>query len=106
VAIVDELHTHTDDEVYLALRTATLKRPDSRLVTISTAGQGADSPLGRLRARALAQPELLRRHNVLTDARGPALRMLEWAVPGDADIDDTRIVKKATPPLDHRAGAA
>jgi hypothetical protein len=32
--------------------------------------------------------------------------MLEWAVPGDADIDDTRIVKKATPPLDHRAGAA
>jgi phage terminase large subunit-like protein len=96
LAIIDELHAHADDEVYLALRTATLKRPDSRLITISTAGQGADSPLGRLRARALAQPHVSRR-GAFTDARGPNLRMLEWALPEDAPIDDARQVKAVNP---------
>jgi phage terminase large subunit-like protein len=46
LAIVDELHSHADDHVYVALRTG-LKSPQAKLVTISTAGQGADSPLGR-----------------------------------------------------------
>jgi phage terminase large subunit-like protein len=31
LAIVDELHAHADDELYLALRTAMLKRPDARM---------------------------------------------------------------------------
>lgn len=38
LAIIDELHTHPDDHVYLALRAATLKRRGSKLITISTAG--------------------------------------------------------------------
>jgi phage terminase large subunit-like protein len=96
LAVIDELHAHPDDEVYLALRTATLKRPGSRLITISTAGQGADSPLGRLRARALGQPHVSRRGS-FTDARGPNLRMFEWSVPEDADITDPKVVKKANP---------
>jgi phage terminase large subunit-like protein len=96
LAIIDELHAHPDDEVYLALRTATLKRPESRLITISTAGQGADTPLGRLRQRALGQPHVSRR-GAFTDARGPNLRMLEWSVPEDADITDAEIVKQANP---------
>lgn len=95
LAIIDELHAHPDDEVYLALRTASLKRPESRLITISTAGQGADSPLGRLRARALGQPDVVRR-GAFTDARGPTLRMLEWSVPEDDDLTPAR-VKKANP---------
>lgn len=96
LAIIDELHAHPDDEVYIALRTATLKRPDSRLVTISTAGQGADSPLGRLRSRSHAQPNVTRR-GAFIDAQGPNLRMLEWSVPEDADITDAKQVKKANP---------
>jgi phage terminase large subunit-like protein len=68
-AVVDELHAHRDDEVYLALKTAMLKRPGARMVTISTAGQGAESPLGRLRARALAQPSRS------LDQRKPARRL-------------------------------
>jgi phage terminase large subunit-like protein len=96
LSIVDELHAHVDDEVYLALRTATLKRPESKLLIISTAGMGADSPLGRLRARALGQPHVTRR-GALTDARGPHLRMLEWSVPEDVDVSDMRQVKKANP---------
>jgi phage terminase large subunit-like protein len=96
LAIIDELHAHPNADVYLALRTATLKRPDSRLVTISTAGQGADSPLGRLRARGLGQPDV-RRRGAVTDAHGPNLRMLEWSVPDDADIRNARVVKTANP---------
>src|SRR4051794_13681152 len=35
LAIVDELHAHGNDELYIALRTAMLKRPGARMVTIS-----------------------------------------------------------------------
>jgi phage terminase large subunit-like protein len=96
LAIIDELHAHPDDDVYLAWRTATLKRRASKLITISTAGQGADTPLGRLRARALGQPRVSRR-GAFTDAHGPNLRMLEWSVPEDADITRAAVVKKANP---------
>jgi phage terminase large subunit-like protein len=58
--ICDELHAHPTDDVYIALSTALIKNPGSKLITISTAGQGADSPLGKLRTRALAQPQVIR----------------------------------------------
>lgn len=96
LAIIDELHAHPDEEVYVALRTATLKRKGSKLITISTAGQGADSPLGRLRARALGQPHIQRK-GALTHAHGPGLRMLEWSVPDDANIRIGYVVKRANP---------
>ena len=96
LAIIDELHAHPDEEVYLALRTATLKRKGSKLITISTAGQGADTPLGRLRARALGQPHIQRK-GALTHAHGPGLRMLEWSVPDDANIRRAPVVKQANP---------
>ena len=96
LAVIDELHAHRDDEVYLALKTAALKTPGARLVVISTAGQGADTPLGRLRARALGQPDV-HTDGAFTDARGGGLRMLEWAVPQDADVDNPTIVKQANP---------
>jgi phage terminase large subunit-like protein len=95
LAILDELQAHASDEVYVALSSALHKRPDAKMVVISTAGQGADSPLGRLRARALALPEI-RHVGCHTDSRGPSLRMLEWAVPEDAELTDTR-VKQANP---------
>jgi phage terminase large subunit-like protein len=82
--------------VYLALRTATLKRNGSKLVTISTAGQGADTALGRLRARALGQPHIQRKGS-LTHAHGPGLRMLEWSVPENGNIKNARVVKSANP---------
>lgn len=97
LAIVDELHAHASDDVYLALKTAQLKRPGSRLITISTAGAGIDTPLGRLRARCLAHAVRVARRGALTDAHGPDLRMLEWAVPEDAEVDDARQVKRANP---------
>jgi phage terminase large subunit-like protein len=96
LSLVDELHAHHDDQVYLALRTAMLKRADARMIVSSTAGVQADSPLVRLRARALAQPSVSR-IGALTSAHGGSLRLLEWAVPEDADVDDARAVKKANP---------
>lgn len=96
MAIIDELHAHRDDEVYLALRTAAVKRPGCRMVTISTAGQGADTPLGRLRTRCLAQPTV-KVNGALTETRGPSLAMLDWSVPEDGDIDNPRVVKQANP---------
>jgi hypothetical protein len=95
LAIVDELGEHPNDHVYLALRTALPKRPGSKLIAISVAGQGADSPLGRLRARALAQTSVKRR-GASTDARGPNLRMLEWSVPDDVE-PTARAAKRANP---------
>ena len=43
LAIVDELHAHRDDALYLAFRTGLAKRADARLVTITTAGVAGDA---------------------------------------------------------------
>ena len=96
LAIVDELQAHADASVYVAMASALHKRPGAQLVTISTAGQGTDSPLGQLRARALALPEVKRR-GAVTDARGPGLRFLEWTLDADADVSRARVVKRANP---------
>lgn len=95
LAIVDELHAHADDQVYLALLTSLAKRPGSKLITISSAGQGHDTPLGRLRARALGQPSV-KRTGALTTARGRDLVMLEWAVPEGKSLTP-KAVKAANP---------
>jgi phage terminase large subunit-like protein len=95
-AVVDELHALASDEPYLALRTAMAKRPGAKMVTISTAGVGADSPLGKLRSRALASP-VVKRQGSLTTCTGGTIDMLEWAAPEDADIASNRVAKSANP---------
>lgn len=95
LVVLDELHAFKDASVYEAMRTALVKRPGARMIVISTAGQGADSPLGRLRARALAQPSVERR-GALTEARG-SLRMLAWELADELDADDLAAVKKCNP---------
>jgi phage terminase large subunit-like protein len=92
---LDEMQALATDEVYVALSSALHKRPDAKLIVVSTAGQGAGSPLGRLRARALGLPQVKRR-GFVTEANGPDLSMLEWAVPDDEGIAPGA-VKKANP---------
>jgi phage terminase large subunit-like protein len=92
---VDELHAFKDASVYEAMRTALIKRPESRMVVITTAGQGAESPLGRLRTRALSQPHV-KRAGAVTEAQGPSLAMLEWAVEDEVELTD-KAVKAANP---------
>lgn len=96
LAIVDELHAHRDAELYTALRTGMLKRRDARMVTISTAGSNAESPLGELRTRGLELPSAKTKGS-LTRARGPNFALLEWRVPDETSIDDMPAVKRANP---------
>lgn len=96
LAICDELHAHRDDGLYLAFRTAMLKRPDARLVTITTAAPEGDSPLGRLRARALGAP-VVNRRGAVVEAHGAGLRLLEWSVPDDKPAEDLAWAKRANP---------
>jgi phage terminase large subunit-like protein len=93
--ILDELQALDTEDVYIALSSALHKRPDSKLIVVSTAGQGATSPLGRLRRRALALPDV-KRKGFLTEATGPDFAMLEWAAPEEEPITPS-VVKKANP---------
>ena len=95
LAIVDELHAHRNDELYLALRTGLLKIPDAQLWTITTAGIGEESALGMLRNRARKLG--IKKDGPLTQASGQDFGMLEWALPEDADIDDMDVVKSVNP---------
>lgn len=93
--VLDEAWNLRDGGLLDAFQTALIKRPDARLLVISTPAPSLDSPLGRLRMRALAG-ELTRR-GALIDARCPGLRWLEWGVPEDRELDDLDAVKQANP---------
>jgi hypothetical protein len=75
---LDEMQALATDDVYVALSSALHKRPNSKPIVVSTVGQGAESPLGRLRQRALGLSDVKQR-GFVTEARGPDLCMLEWA---------------------------
>jgi len=83
---LDELCAHRDADLYTNLRTSLVKRPDAKMVTISTAGVGADSPLGQLRQRALALPKV-ERDGTFTRATGAGLALLEWQLPDEWGLD-------------------
>jgi phage terminase large subunit-like protein len=96
LSIVDELWAHKNGELYESQRTALIKRPDARLLILSTAPRTIDTPLGRLRARALAGD--VKRRRVFTDAKAPGLRLLEWGLdPARDDLDDDRLVAACNP---------
>lgn len=93
---LDEMQALSSDEVYVALSSALHKRPDAKLIVVSTAGQGAESPLGKLRRRALGLGDV-KRKGFVTEAHGPDLAMLEWAVPDESESISPAVVAKANP---------
>lgn len=94
-AVADELWAHRGPELLEAFQTGLVKRPDSKLVVISTAANHADTPLGRLRTRALAQPSC-KRGGVLTEATG-SVRLLEWSLTPAEDAANLALVKACNP---------
>jgi phage terminase large subunit-like protein len=82
-------------ELLEAMQTGLIKRRDSKLLLISTAAAQLNTPLGRLRSRALAQPTA-KRTGAVVEAKGD-LHWLEWSVPDDVDLDDLQAVKRASP---------
>jgi phage terminase large subunit-like protein len=93
--IGDEVWAWKGDDLLEAMQTGLIKRPDAKLLLISTSAALLDSPLGRLRTRALAQGKVTRRGYVI-EAHGD-LAWLEWSLPEDASIDDMREVKRVNP---------
>ena len=96
--IADELWCWADREPSMlgAMLTSMLKSPTCRFLGISTAASSMDSPLGRLRIRALAQPHVERVGAVL-EAGGDGLKWLEWSVGDDQDAEDLRVVAACNP---------
>lgn len=97
LAVVDELHRHRDGELYGVLSDGIGAR-DGRMVTISTAGQDLDSPLGLIRSRAEAL-ESYRRRGAYCHAKSEDGQFVlhEWSLRDDADRGDIKLVKKANP---------
>lgn len=95
LAVIDEMHTATDSDAYVAM-VGSLKAPGAKLRIISTAAPTADSPLGRLRSRALALPGAKRRGAVV-EAKGPDLHLLEWSCPEGTELTDRRAILAANP---------
>jgi len=93
--IGDEVWSWPDAGLLEAMTTGLVKRRDSKLLAISTAAAQLDSPLGRMRARALAQPSTRRRGAVVEAAGDP--HWLEWSLQDDASLDDMRAVKACNP---------
>ncbi len=82
-------------ELLEAMQTGLIKRRDSKLLLISTAAAQLDTPLGRLRSRALALPSA-KRTGAVVEAKGD-LHWLEWSLPDDVDLDDLAAVKQCNP---------
>jgi phage terminase large subunit-like protein len=91
----DEIWAWKGDELLEAMQTGLVKNPEARLLGISTAAAVLDSPLGRLRTRALVGTTT--RRSAVLDSTAPGLRWLEWSLPEDADPSDMAAVKACNP---------
>jgi len=97
LALVDELHRHKSAGLYGVFRDGLGPR-DGRMVTISTAGDDEESPLGVMRRAAYRLEEVSRdgAHRRCASANG-AYVMHEWALEPEEDRHDMRSVKRANP---------
>lgn len=91
----DELWSWKGDDLLEAMLTGLVKNPGARFLGISTAAAQLESPLGRLRTRALAGQ--VTREGAVTDATAPGLHWLEWSLPDDRELDDYDAIKECNP---------
>ena len=95
LALVDELHRHKSADLYGVFRDGLGPR-NGQMVTISTAGDTEDSPLGMLRAKAHAMPGV-KRKGAYRHGRHQGFALHEWALEPDQDLEDLKLVKQANP---------
>jgi len=91
----DEIWAWQGEALLEAMLTGLVKDPDARFLGISTAAAVLDSPLGRLRSRALAGKVISK--GAVTDATAPGLRWLEWSLGEEKALDDWRAVGQCNP---------
>lgn len=96
LALVDELHRHKSPDLYGVLRDGLGPR-NGQLITISTAGDYEDSPLGRMRTAAYSYG--IERDGAYRFARSSdgSFVMHEWALDPNDDLHDMTVVKTANP---------
>lgn len=94
LVLVDELHRHKSLELYSVLRDGLGPR-NGQMITISTAGETHDSPLGLLRARAYELD--IEREGAYRYVRSGGFCLHEWALEADEDLEDLDLVKTANP---------
>jgi phage terminase large subunit-like protein len=95
LAIVDELHRHKSSALYGVFRDGLGPR-QGRMLTISTAGDDQDTPLGQMRSAAYALPGM-QREGAYRYVRSDDFAMHEWALDENQDRDDLEVVKTANP---------
>lgn len=97
LAIVDELHRHKDAGLYHVFRDGLGPR-DGQIITISTAGDDEESPLGKMRNEAIKKfPE--EQDDAYKCYRSPngMFVLHEWSLDIQEDRSDMRVVKRANP---------
>jgi phage terminase large subunit-like protein len=95
LAIVDELHRHKDKGAMYGVFHDGLGPRAGRIITISTAGEDVDSPLGKLRQAAHALK--VERDGAYHYARSADFAMHEWALSPEDDRSSMEMVKRANP---------
>ena len=95
LALVDELHRHKKPELYAVFRDGLGPR-DGQMITISTAGDDEESPLGQMRQAAYALPGMTR-DGAHRYVRSSDFVLHEWALDAEEDRADMDVVKRANP---------
>ena len=115
LALLDELHAHENDNLYVDMRSGLFKR-GGLLVTITTAGWDLDGVLGRLRQsfldadqnggsvlRSMTVDELgeivrdIDRGRLTVARKSQRAAMLEWALRKEDDWTNNEVVKLVNP---------
>jgi phage terminase large subunit-like protein len=96
LALVDELGRHKKPDLYGIFRDGLGPR-DGQMVTISTAGENGQSPLGVIRAAARKLPGEREGKYLHTRAGDDSFALHEWALDEADDCDDMRVVKLVNP---------
>jgi phage terminase large subunit-like protein len=96
-AIIDELHRAKSTELMGVFRDGLGPR-DGKMITITTAGDDSESPLGEMRAEAYGWPTVERDGAYrYARSRNGQWVMHEWALEPEQDRDDMNVVKIANP---------
>jgi Phage Terminase len=97
LAIVDELHRHKSTALYDVFRDG-LDARDGAMLTITTAGDDEDSPLGLMRSNFLALPgKRVRGRYTYCRSRDRSNVMHEWALRATDNLNDLDLVKSVNP---------
>jgi phage terminase large subunit-like protein len=83
-------------DLLTAFTTGLVKRPDSKLLMISTSAGDLDSPLGRLRRRAMGMANVHRAGPVV-EARSRDFHWLEWSLGEQHELNNLKAVLRCNP---------